>query len=146
MSPKPGSFTVIAEVGSRPLDDARAPTRCACADPLPFAIRDTLSLPAGCSGLAFRELIQPTLTARASWTWTGLVKMNGIRDSTRVGETFHLDLDDAGIIASYDGGTTWSVVSGSDRTNAVTSFAFDQTRDYVLVSTYGRGLWRLTGH
>ena len=47
-------------------------------DPLPFVMRDTSSLPVGCSGLAFRELIQPTLTARASWTWTGLVKLNGI--------------------------------------------------------------------
>ena len=50
----------------------------ALADPLPFVMRDTSSRPVGCSGLAFRELIQPTLTARASWTWTGLVKMNGI--------------------------------------------------------------------
>ena len=48
----------------------------ALADPLPFVMRDTSSLSVGCSGLAFRELIQPTLTARASWTWTGLVKMN----------------------------------------------------------------------
>ncbi len=50
----------------------------ALADTLPFVMRDTSPRPAGCSGLAFRELIQPTLTARASWTWTGLVKMNGI--------------------------------------------------------------------
>ena len=51
----------------------------ALADPLPFGMRDTSSRPVGCSGLAFRELIQPTLTARASWTWTGLVKMDGNR-------------------------------------------------------------------
>ncbi len=51
----------------------------ALAGPLPFVMRDTSSRPVGCSGLAFRELIQPTLTARASWTWTGLVKMDGIR-------------------------------------------------------------------
>jgi len=49
----------------------------ALVDPLPFVMRDTSSLPVGCSGLAFRELIQP-MTARASWTWTGLVKMNGM--------------------------------------------------------------------
>jgi hypothetical protein len=41
-------------------------------------MQDTSPRPVGCSGLAFRELIQPTLPARASWTWTGLVKMNGI--------------------------------------------------------------------
>ena len=33
----------------------------------------------GCSGLAFGELTQPTLTARACWTWTDLVRMDGIR-------------------------------------------------------------------
>ena len=38
-------------------------------------MQDASPRPVGCSGLAFRELIQPTLTARASWTWTGLVKM-----------------------------------------------------------------------
>jgi hypothetical protein len=51
----------------------------ALADPPPFVTRDTSSLPVGCSGLAFRELIHPTLTARTYWTWTGHVKMDGIR-------------------------------------------------------------------
>jgi hypothetical protein len=50
----------------------------ALADPLPFVMPDTSSRPVGCSGLAFRELIQPTLTARATCTWTGLVNVNGI--------------------------------------------------------------------
>jgi hypothetical protein len=50
----------------------------ALADTLPFVMPDTSSRPAGSSGPAFRELIQPTLTALASWTWTGLVKMDGI--------------------------------------------------------------------
>ncbi len=49
------------------------------ADPLSFVTRDTSLRPVGRSGLAFRELIQPTLTARISWTWTGLVKMDGTR-------------------------------------------------------------------
>jgi len=49
----------------------------ALADPLPFVSRDTWSHPVGCSGLALRELIQPILSAYASWTWTGLVNMNG---------------------------------------------------------------------
>ena len=51
----------------------------ALVDPLPFVLRDTPSLPVGCSGLAFGEFIQPTLTARPFWTWTGLVKIDGIR-------------------------------------------------------------------
>ena len=44
----------------------------ALADPLPFGMPDTSLRPVGCSGLAFRELIQPSLTARGSWKWTGL--------------------------------------------------------------------------
>ena len=55
-----------------------ASTDDALADPLPFVIRDASLRPVGCSGLALSELIQPTLTARGSWTWTGLVKIDGI--------------------------------------------------------------------
>ena len=51
----------------------------ALADPLSFGMPDTSLRPVSCSGLAFRELIQPTLTVRDSRTWTGLVKMDGIR-------------------------------------------------------------------
>jgi hypothetical protein len=50
----------------------------ALADPLPFGMQDTSLRPVGCSGLAFRELIQPTLTACAAWTWAGLVKADEI--------------------------------------------------------------------
>ncbi len=46
----------------------------ALADLLRFVIRDTSLRPVGCSGLTFREFIQPTLNPRASRTWTGLVK------------------------------------------------------------------------
>ena len=45
----------------------------ALADPLPLVMPATSPRPVGCSGLAFHEHIQPTLTARASWTWAGLV-------------------------------------------------------------------------
>ena len=51
----------------------------AFADPLLFVMQDTSLRPVGCSGLPFRELIQATLSARGSWTWTGLVKIDGIR-------------------------------------------------------------------
>jgi hypothetical protein len=51
----------------------------ALADPLPVLMREASSLPVGCSGPGCRELSQPTLTARISWTWTSLVKMDGIR-------------------------------------------------------------------
>ena len=49
----------------------------ALADPLPFGMQDASLRPVGCSGLAFRELIQPNLTARAPWTWPDIVKRNG---------------------------------------------------------------------
>jgi hypothetical protein len=49
----------------------------ALADAPPLAMRDTSSLRVSCSGLFFRELSQPTLTARASLTWIGTIKMNG---------------------------------------------------------------------
>lgn len=45
---------------------------------LPFGMQATSPRPVGCAGLAFRKPIQPTLTAHASRTWTGLVKMNEI--------------------------------------------------------------------
>ena len=41
-------------------------------------VPDTWLRPVGCSGLAFCELISPTLTACASWTWAGLVKADEI--------------------------------------------------------------------
>jgi hypothetical protein len=50
----------------------------ALADRLPVLMRDTSLLPVNCSGLVFRELSQPTLTARISWTSTGLVNKNDI--------------------------------------------------------------------
>jgi len=50
----------------------------ALVDSLPLTVPDTWLRPVGCSGLAFCELISPTLTARASWTWPGLVKADEI--------------------------------------------------------------------
>ena len=50
----------------------------AFADRLPVLMREASSLLVRCSGLVFRELSQPTLTARISPTSTGLVKMNDI--------------------------------------------------------------------
>ena len=50
----------------------------ALADPLPFVMQDASARPVGLLRSGFRELIQPTLTARASWTWTGLVKTDEI--------------------------------------------------------------------
>lgn len=49
----------------------------------------------------------------------------------------------AGVIASIDGGATWQTMLGSKSVSAVTSFFFDEVNNDILVSSYGRGLWKL---
>lgn len=48
-----------------------------------------------------------------------------------------------GVIASFDRGQTWSKVIGSEQIPAVSSFWFDEVRRNIIVSSYGRGLWKL---
>jgi hypothetical protein len=50
---------------------------------------------------------------------------------------------DGGIIQSVDRGETWSKIDGSERALYVTGFFFQPNSD-VVVSTYGRGLFRLS--
>jgi hypothetical protein len=47
-----------------------------------------------------------------------------------------------GIFLSSDRGATWSKVPGSERVTYITSFDWRSARD-IIVSSYGRGLWRL---
>jgi hypothetical protein len=49
----------------------------------------------------------------------------------------------AGIIASLDGGLTWTRLFQSEQVPTVTSFVFDEVQNSVLASSYGRGLWKL---
>jgi hypothetical protein len=49
----------------------------------------------------------------------------------------------AGAIASLDGGATWTPLFQSGQVGAITSFVFDEVRSDVLMSSYGRGLWKL---
>jgi hypothetical protein len=49
----------------------------------------------------------------------------------------------SGILASRDGGATWFRVPQSRRTPAISDFFFDELDGFVVVSTYGRGLWKL---
>lgn len=51
--------------------------------------------------------------------------------------------DNAGIIASVDGGNTWTQMLGSSVITDITDFFFDEVQKDVLVSSYGRGLWKL---
>lgn len=50
---------------------------------------------------------------------------------------------DAGIIQSVDRGETWTKIGGSERALYVTGFFFLPNSD-VIVSTYGRGLFRIS--
>lgn len=52
--------------------------------------------------------------------------------------------DQAGIVASANGGVTWSALPGTSVAPAISSFFFDDRTGVVYVSTYGRGLWKLT--
>lgn len=51
--------------------------------------------------------------------------------------------DNAGIIASADGGNTWTQMLGSSQITDITDFFFDEVHNDILVSSYGRGLWKL---
>ena len=44
---------------------------------------------------------------------------------------------------SFDGGVTWATIEGSQRIPVVSSFFFDSLLNRVVVSSYGRGLWKL---
>jgi photosystem II stability/assembly factor-like uncharacterized protein len=49
-----------------------------------------------------------------------------------------------GIIASIDGGQNWKTVPGSHLVPNVSSFFFDEVQQQVIISSYGRGLWKFT--
>jgi hypothetical protein len=49
----------------------------------------------------------------------------------------------AGIIASLDGGATWGKLFQSEQVPTITAFFFDEVQNTILVSSYGRGLWKL---
>lgn len=49
-----------------------------------------------------------------------------------------------GIIASLNGGQTWVKLPGSEQIPAITSFFFDEVQNTILVSSYGRGLWKVS--
>ena len=50
----------------------------------------------------------------------------------------------AGVAASFDGGATWSHLGGSERATAISSFVFgNPAREGTLITTYGRGIWKL---
>lgn len=48
-----------------------------------------------------------------------------------------------GIIGSLDNGNSWFLLNNSQQVPAVTSFFFDNVQNDIIVSSYGRGLWKL---
>ncbi len=52
--------------------------------------------------------------------------------------------DQAGLIASADGGRTWTALPDTNRATAISSIFFDDRTGAIYVATYGRGLWKLT--
>lgn len=52
--------------------------------------------------------------------------------------------EQGGILASLNGGQTWVKLPGSEQIPAITSFFFDEVQNTILVSSYGRGLWKLS--
>ncbi len=52
--------------------------------------------------------------------------------------------DEAGVFASVDGGNSWAGVPGSAVASSLSSVFFDERLNQVLLSSYGRALWKLT--
>jgi hypothetical protein len=62
------------------------------------------------------------------------------RDASMVAVGTH----ENGIMLSTDHGATWTKIPGSERATYITSLEWRTASD-VIVSTYGRGLWRMKG-
>jgi len=50
--------------------------------------------------------------------------------------------DSNGALATFDGGSSWMNVPNSAQIPFITGFFFDEVREDVYVSSYGRGLWK----
>lgn len=50
---------------------------------------------------------------------------------------------DSGIIYSLDAGRTWSTIPNSEKILYVTNIFFEPHGDTLIISTYGRGLWKI---
>lgn len=62
--------------------------------------------------------------------------------ASREGEIL-VGTDGHGVLATMDGGHHWFALRGTRKIPIVTSFAFDEFDGSVIVSSFGRGLWRL---
>jgi hypothetical protein len=51
--------------------------------------------------------------------------------------------ESAGIMMTSDAGAHWSKIAGSEKVTNVTGIFFDEFRQTITMSTYGRGLWSI---
>jgi uncharacterized repeat protein (TIGR01451 family) len=100
--------------------------------------------------------IKQSLTGGNSWTvdnqLTNLVTANNAFDFGGQTHVIAFDPSDGtrvlvgteanGILASLDNGQTWGKMSGSEEVPAISSFFFDEVQHDIVVSSYGRGLWK----
>jgi len=50
---------------------------------------------------------------------------------------------DVGVFGSDDGGLNWAKVPGTEQIPNIETFFFDEFHNDVLISSFGRGLWRM---
>jgi uncharacterized repeat protein (TIGR01451 family) len=82
--------------------------------------------------------------SQTSTTFPGITtEAHAIAFDPADGNTILVGTEQAGIMVSTDGGTTWGVIAGSNAIPAVSSFFFDEVQKDVFASSYGRGLWML---
>lgn len=151
----PSATVVNADTGLGRIDqwcDGQGSFRC----PAAFGVdpNDPLHLIAADAGT---DQVKISLDGGASWTpnqqLTDLVTANGAFDFDGQTHAIAFNPTDsnlilvgteaAGIMASTDGGQSWGKLPGSERIPVVTSFFFDEVQNDIIVSSYGRGLWKL---
>jgi photosystem II stability/assembly factor-like uncharacterized protein len=101
------------------------------------------------AGQTWHELVGLTNLVTGSGTLSFTDGMGGCQAHVIAydpGNSSHIlvGTDQAGILASADGGLTWRALPGTASATAITSIFFDDRTDSIYVATYGRGLWKLT--
>ena len=101
--------------------------------------------------------IKVTVNGGNTWTvdnsLTNLVTGNGLYDFDGSTHVIQWDPSDSskilvgteanGVEASFDNGLSWSHMLGSEEVPAITSFFFDEEKDDIFISSYGRGIWKI---
>jgi Ca2+-binding RTX toxin-like protein len=73
----------------------------------------------------------------------GFTSVNAMAFDNSNGTRMLIATEGNGIMATFDSGTSWVKIPGSDRIPAITSMFFDERTADVYIGTYGRGLWKM---